>query len=159
MMKKFVYLIIIFCTLLFTLTNCNKKNIIYENTDYGFTVTLPNNWQGYTVFEKTWAYRTQVDMQNGIYNEDNLVYVPEILIRHPLWTDEKPLFDIEIIINPTDVWEQVENELLLSGTPVPPSECARNSAYVFAMPPRYNFYESYEDVRDFIADAINAIET
>ncbi|MGB6689592.1 MAG: hypothetical protein WBE76_17290 [Terracidiphilus sp.] len=65
---------------------------------------------------------------------------PAISIRHPKWTEDNPYEDIPILIFTRAQWRLVEkDELVVSAAPIGPSELGRNSKYVFALPPRYNF--------------------
>jgi hypothetical protein len=121
--------------------------ITYANDQYGFDFTLPESWQGYTLIEGTW---NGTDLASGKQTESG----PMITIRHPEWTQKNPRQDIPIMIFTLSEWEAVQNETLgVSAAPVPPSELGRNSVYVFALPPRYNFAfpEGYEEVEDIIA--------
>ena len=125
----------------------SSAQIIYKNTEYGFTFNLPASWTGYSIINSNW---------NG-----NLIEVtdspkvtgPEISIRHPLWTVEVPRQDIPILILTLDQWNLVQQEKLsLGAAPIPPSELGRNSKYVFALPARYNFAfpTGFEEVNQII---------
>ncbi len=135
----------------------SPESIVYENTTYGFDFILPETWEGYTVLTEEWEAR-------DITGEDGVVATgPELLIRSPKWTEENPTQDIPIMIFTPDVWEQVLNEqLAVSAAPVPPSELGRNSKYVFALPPRYNFayLPGWEDVQNILdGGALNPTES
>jgi len=127
--------------------NSNKTQIEYKNTDYSFTFSLPLSWKGYSVIKSNW--------------EGNLIDAPsaakmtgpEISIRHPSWTADKPRQDIPIMIFTLDQWSLVQQEKLsLGAAPIPPSELGRNSTYVFALPARYNFafLTGFEEVAQII---------
>lgn len=49
---------------------------------------------------------------------------------------------------------QWNENLIVSAAPIGPSELGRNSRYVFALPPRYNyaFPDGYEEVEQILKD-------
>jgi len=112
-----------------------KGGLVYTNKTYGFRFALPDSWKGYSIIVKSWA--------KG----------PLILIRHPLWTEANPRQDIPIMVLTLAQWELVqEGKLSVSAAPIGPDELARNSKYVFALPPRYNFafLPGYEEVGEIL---------
>ncbi len=120
------------------------EGVSYTNDTYGFTISLPDSWEGYTVIEDTWQSNVAEDNESG----------PQLSIRHPEWTEEVPRQDIPILVFTMDQWSDIEAEKYnVSAAPIPPTELNRNSTYVFALPPRYNFAypEGYEEVEDIIA--------
>ena len=122
-------------------------SITYANDQYGFDFTLPESWEGYTLITDTWS---GTDIDSGKQMESG----PLISIRHPEWAQENPRQDIPIMVFTLLQWEAVQAETLSVGAaPVPPSELGRNSAYVFALPARYNFSfpEGYEEVEEIMA--------
>lgn len=120
--------------------------ILYSNTEYGFSFSLPLNWKEYFIVKKEWE-GNMVEKQTG-----GDVKGPEILIRHPLWTSDVPRQDIPIMIFTLAQWDLVKQEKLsLGAAPIGPSELGRNANYVFALPARYNFafpvgYEEVEKI-------------
>jgi hypothetical protein len=65
---------------------------------------------------------------------------PLILIGHPLSTKDNPRQHIPIMIFTKAQWQLVEEDkLIVSAAPVGPSELGRNSKYVFALPPRFDY--------------------
>lgn len=116
----------------------------YENKKYGFDFYLPKSWKGYTVIEEKWEGRNGGDLiETG----------PQLLIRNPAWTKEKPYQDIPIMIFTNEQWNALQNEkFFVSAAPVGPSVLGRNSEYVFALPPRYNFAfpAGYEEVEKIL---------
>jgi hypothetical protein len=63
---------------------------------------------------------------------------PQLLIRNPKWTEEKPYQDIPIMVFTPAEWQQVEAVTMsVSAAPIGPSELGHNSQYVFALPPRW----------------------
>lgn len=108
--------------------------IIYRNNRYGFTLTLPASWKGYSVHQETWGGSGEID------GKDIEITGPQIFIRHPKWTDDDPWQDIPIMIFTHAQWELVDGEnVSVSAAPFGPGELARNGKFVFALPPRYNY--------------------
>jgi hypothetical protein len=125
--------------------------ITYTNNAYGFTFSLPADWQGYTIVTSTW---------NG--NGDQAcpatgcppVTGPEILIRNPQWTKANPWQDIPIMVFTHSEWNAVSSTtLIVSAAPIPPSELGQNTNYVFALPPRYDYAypNGWQEVESIIA--------
>lgn len=114
-------------------TNAVSNSIVYKNTKYGFSFTLPASWQGYTIIPGTWE---GVDLSSGKVSETG----PIISIRHPLWTSKRPRQDIPIMVFTIKQWNLLQKEKFHVGAaPINPSELARNNKYVFALPARYNY--------------------
>ena len=106
---------------------------VYTNTQYGFSITLPLSWTGFTVISDPWQ-GTMLDKQA------NKLTGPKLLIRHPLWTEAVPHQDIPVMIFTPDQWSLITQEkLAVSAAPIGPSELGRNTQYIFALPARYNF--------------------
>ncbi len=121
--------------------------IEYANTQYGFRLTLPQSWQGYTIVTGTWVGQHM----GGASEERGTV----ITVRHPAWAAERPRQDIPIMIFPYDIWELIKTEQLsVSAAPIPPTELGRNNRYIFALPARYNyaFPEGFEEVERIITN-------
>jgi hypothetical protein len=109
--------------------------IQYQNSEYGFTFALPDDWQGYTTVTSTWTGRESCPS-----GECATATGTEILIRNPQWTAESPWQDIPIMVFTPTEWNAVASETLaVSAAPIPPSELGSNGNYVFALPARYNF--------------------
>lgn len=66
--------------------------IEYQNTEYGFSFSLPVSWKGYSIINDIWR-----GYDNG-NSEITVEQGPIISIRHPLWTSENPYQDIPIMI-------------------------------------------------------------
>ena len=112
-----------------------NAHVVYVNRDYGFRFYLPASWTGYKILKDEWG---PPGGQSG----------PEIIIRHPLWTDENPREDIPIMVFTRKQWRDVENEeLIVTAAPFPPGELGRNKRFVFASPPRwyYGFSDGWEE--------------
>jgi hypothetical protein len=106
-----------------------QSDPVYVNQQYGFRFDLPSDWKGYTVHSETWEGTTQTDPPRKEHG-------PKIILRDPRWTESAPRQDIPIMVFTLSQWNQ---DLVVSAAPVPPSELGRNTHYVFALPPRYNF--------------------
>jgi hypothetical protein len=117
---------------------------VYINKQYGFRFDLPASWKGYSILSSEWSGTAP-----GSSSADLAERGPEITIRHPLWTEANPRQDIPIMVFTILQWNQVKQEsLIVSAAPIGPMELGRNSRYVFALPPRYNyaFPEGFEEV-------------
>lgn len=116
----------------------------YRNTQYGFSITLPKSWEGYSIVTTEW--RGLVGGTDGTIPTSQ---GPVISIRHPLWTEKSPRQDIPVMVFTPDEWNAVsQGKLFVSAAPIPPRELGRNAKYVFALPARYNyaFPIGYEEV-------------
>jgi len=110
--------------------------ILYRNTQYGFTFSLPSSWQGYSIVTSTWSGTAVDGPKAGQVVETG----PLILIRHPEWTAEKPRQDIPIMIFTLSQWTRLQDmEFSVSAAPIGPKMLGRNSKYAFALPARYNY--------------------
>ncbi len=121
--------------------------IVYSNAKYGLRVTLPATWKGYTVTTDTWS---------GTATTESVAVItgPTLHIVHPLSTKESPRQDIPIMVLTMDQWNRSKTEDWSFGAaPIGPSELARNTKYVFALPARYNyaFPTGFEEVEMLIA--------
>lgn len=122
------------------------NTIVYKNTEYGFTFTLPKSWQGYQIIDDKWVGEPIGDQSQGKTG-------PMLLIRHPEWKKENPRQDIPIMIFTLQQWEALQQEKFhIGAAPIGPKELGRNSKYVFALPARYNFAfpTGYEEVEKII---------
>jgi hypothetical protein len=130
-------------------TNDNDTdNIVYENTEYGFTFTLPKSWGDYQVVSDSWEGISINQQRNEIIENGQI-----ILIRHPEWTEEKPRQDIPIMIFTHDQWTSLEKgDYHIGAAPIGPAILGQNNEYVFALPARYNFafLEGYQEVENIL---------
>lgn len=125
----------------------DSNSILYENAQYGFKVTLPKSWKGYSIESSQWE---------GLASGQTAVVEtgPKISIRDPLWTSEIPRQDIPILIFTLNQWNALQQEVFhIGAAPIGPSELGRNNSYVFALPARYNFAfpPGYEEVEKILA--------
>jgi len=127
-------------TLLLTVTQKEELElgkIIYKNDEYGFMLSLPGEWQNYTVASEA------------------IPYGEKIVIRHPQWIKTDQYEDIPILIYPIAQWKkwEINNfEGYPTAAPFGPTERARNDRSVFATAPRYNYdYQTgWEEVENII---------
>lgn len=128
-------------------SNEEAVKVSYEDSQYGFRVSLPNSWSGYTVVTEEWeAYPV------GDTTGDSLVG-PLLRIRHPEWTDDNPRQDIPIMIFTIAQWDALEaDQYHIGAAPIGPRELARSQEYVLALPARYNFsfLTGYEEVETIV---------
>ena len=114
-----------------------QNPVEYVNNQYGFSVSLPADWKGYSIVTSTWS--------GNAVSESGQVQVaalegPMISIRNPLWTAETPYQDIPIMIFTAEQWSDLQNgKFHIGAAPINPSQLGMNSGYVFALPARYNY--------------------
>lgn len=121
------------------------ERMSYKNEAYGFSITLPTSWTGYSIVTSTWDGYTS-DNERG---DVTIAHGPLIAIRNPQWTSAKPYQDIPIMVFTLHQWNSLQQEQFhIGAAPIEPSELGRNARYVFALPARYNyaFPLGYEEV-------------
>lgn len=136
-----------------TVIQNDNINIEYSNTDYGFGVSLPSSWTGYSIITSKWeGYSlTEVSDKGQVITETG----PMVSIRHPLWTSAVPRQDIPVMVFTMQQWNDLQAEKFhIGAAPIGPSELGRNTQYVFALPARYNFAfpVGYEEVEKIISN-------
>jgi hypothetical protein len=109
---------------------------VYRNDQYRFTFKLPDSWKGYSVLAQTWSgYASSISNGQAIIERG-----PQIILRNPNWTIEKMRQDIPIMVFTLRQWSALKGQkFYVSAAPIAPSELGRNSQYLFALPPRYNY--------------------
>ncbi len=125
------------------------SGVVYTNAQYHFSFALPDSWRGYAVVTSTWEGDAV-----GPSGDAPIATGPMISIRSPQWTVARPLQDIPIMIFTPAQWIALQNETFhIGAAPIGPSVLASSSAYVFALPARYNyaFLPNYQDVEDILA--------
>jgi hypothetical protein len=126
-----------------------SSSIIYKNSQYGFTFTLPSSWSGYKIVKTSW----QGNSINSTGAEKIVETGPILSIRSPQWTSKNPRQDIPIMIYTLKQWDMLQQEKFsVSAAPIPPSEIGHNSKFVFAIPARYNFafLPGYQEVETIL---------
>lgn len=125
-----------------------QARVVYRNTDFGFCVSLPQSWEGYSIVSQQWDGR-----DNTPTGSNAVSHGPLIAIRNPRWTAKDPHQDIPIMVFTHAQWDSVQRaDLVVSAAPFPPSELGRNEKYVFGLPPRYNyaFPTGFEEVEQIL---------
>jgi len=134
-----------------TLGEYETSGVAYTNDDFGFTLSLPDSWEGYTIVTDQWEGQSMKEDNAGETVESG----PIIIVRHPEWTEETPRQDIPIMVLTLEQWEAMEaGDFHIGAGPAGPNELDRNDKYVMALPARYNFAfpEGYEEVDEIIND-------
>jgi hypothetical protein len=124
--------------------HAQRGPVVYENTRYGFLFYLPETWKGYKAVEDQWE---------GTSGANIVETGPQLLIRHPDWTQNDPRQDIPIMVFTLEQWNALqEGEFFVSAAPIGPSNLGSNSTYVFALPARYNyaFQKGFEEVEEIL---------
>lgn len=121
-------------------------SVVYDNTEYGFTFSLPGSWRGYSVIKNTWD-------SNPLVATSTKQAGPKLLIRNPAWTSNDPYQDIPILVFTLAQWNSyIAEDFTVSAAPIQASELARNNLYVFALPPRWDFEynKGYEEAQNIV---------
>ena len=109
------------------------RDRVYVNNNYGFSFSLPDDWKGYSIVENTWE-------GNSLTTSSMIANGPKIIIRNPNWTESLHYEDIPVMIFTLKQWNSyLAEDFSIGAAPVPASELARNNAYVFALPARWDF--------------------
>jgi len=127
----------------------SNSSVVYKNTQYGFSFSLPDSWKSYTIITDQWE-GYPLSQQGNTAVETG----PLLSIRHPQWTKEKPRQDIPILIFTISQWNSLQKEEFhIGAAPIGPRELGRNTKYVFALPARYNFAfpTGFEEVENILA--------
>ena len=133
--------------------NESQDNLVYQNNIYRFSVPLPESWRSYVVSEQ---------------NKNSYI---EIRLAHPQSNAQNARMDVPVLVVPVATWNTwypanaPESGQHPFAAPVPATERARNSKYVFATAPRYNFSylpgweEVDEIVKKITASAVFSTQT
>ncbi|MGB8260129.1 MAG: hypothetical protein WCE75_07250 [Terracidiphilus sp.] len=119
-----------------------------KSRQYGFCFTLPGSWAGYALKTGEWS---GAEMTTG-----KTMSGPELVVRHPGWTEDAPREDIPIMVFTVAQWQRAnsrDHEYSFSAAPIGPSEIARNSRFVFALPARWDYDGrlGWEEASDLVA--------
>jgi hypothetical protein len=126
-----------------------QTEVLFNFSDVGFTMKLPDSWRGYRVDSSTWEGLKNEPGSGDVVVESG----PMITICHPDATPENPRQNIPIMVMTILQWEaMMAQEWHIGAAPVAPIELGRNSEYVFALPARYNyaFLPGWEEVEEII---------
>lgn len=106
---------------------------IYANSDYGFNMTFPDSWKGYSIVVQNWEGHV-IDNYSQTYSG------PEIIIKNPQTTSAQAYQDIPIMVFTKNIWDMVSGPnptVAVSAAPIGPAKIGENAKYVFATPPRW----------------------
>jgi hypothetical protein len=124
--------------------------LVYKNSQYGFTFSLPLSWKGYKIINNKWTgYALSKNGQRQI----KYAAGPLISIRNPKWTAKKPYQDVPIMVFTEAQWNDLQKDKFhIGAAPIGPSKLDQNIKYVFALPARYNyaFPSGFEEVDKLI---------
>src|SRR4051812_6821812 len=73
----------------------------YKNTQYGFKVSLPESWKGYTVVVDNWE---GYSLTNNGESQEISETGPLLYVRHPGWTSNNPRQDIPVMVFTYKQW-------------------------------------------------------
>lgn len=121
----------------------------YTNAQYGFSVSLPESWKGYSIVTDGWLGY----VSTGVKGDIAVTQGPLISIRNPAWTAEKPYQDIPVMVFTLSQWDDLlRGNFHIGAAPVNPGRLGFNATYVFALPARYNyaFPAGYEEVEKIL---------
>ncbi len=130
----------------------------YSNDQFGFSIDLPDSWQGYTVNqikEDIYDITGQTTTNSGVVDS-----VQIIELHHPQETAQNPREDIPIMIFTLEQWMHIHNEEWSVGAaPIPPTLLGQNSQWIMALPARYNFdYKPGWEEVDQLVHTLKAFE-
>jgi len=131
-----------------------SKELIYKNSEYGFEITLPNSWAGYSIDKtKEWdGIRTDQPVIEGGPDFTG----PEVIIKNPKTTTTVKYQDIPIMVFTPDVWKLVQGDkVAVSAAPIGPFKIGENAKYVFATPPRWYGFTDDQGWQE----AVNIVKT
>lgn len=126
------------------------QGIVYRNAGYGLSVALPASWKGYSVSIDKWTGNASGDQLGDVAVASG----PVVSIHNPKWTGVNTYQDIPIMVFTIAEWNNLQaDKFYIGAAPINPSELARNSRYVFALPARYNYAytEGYQEVEQILA--------
>jgi len=114
----------------------------YKNAEYGFTVSLPNDWYGFSTVTATWKGWDAADVvtERG----------PLIILRNPRWAIQAPYQDIPIKVFTIKQWDRMNQSQGGFSTAAGGVEYEffRNSEYVFSVHSRFNADDSPKGWRE-----------
>jgi len=103
----------------------------YRNDLFGFIMRLPEDWRGHQVVTRQWEGENRIGGKN--------ISGPELLLRHPEWTQQEPWEDVVVMVFTHAEWLAVQaGDYAVNAAPATPAMLGRNRRYVFALPARHN---------------------
>jgi hypothetical protein len=128
--------------------DCPNNWKTYINNEYGFSISFPDSWEGYSVETNSWNGSSLVDdtKYNGI----------KFIFKNPQSTINQSWQDIPIMVIAPDVWKLIsEEKIAVSAAPIGPAKIGQNEKYIFATPPRwYGFTDAIG-----IEETLNIVKT
>ena len=126
-------------------THQHRPGAVQYQSPYGFCISLPENWEGFSVVEERWK---GYDPSGG----SQVTEGPLVRIRNPEWTENNPRGDIPTMVFTSKQWQSLGTTFIFSAAGVGPNELGRNSKYVFALPSRYNYdmLDGWEEVDNIL---------
>jgi hypothetical protein len=123
----------------------SEARILYHNTQYKFTFSLPTNWHGYSVLVQQWNGQTYLPDTDKEVEAD---HGPVIVLRNPQWKPDDPCQDIPILVFTRRQWRaQHEGQFSIYAGGVE-YEISHNAKYVVAIWSRFNGDESIKGFRE-----------
>lgn len=120
--------------------------VVYSNSDFGFTFSLPESWRGYSIVKNSWE-------GNPLTATSTKQAGAKLLIRNPKWTSALPYQDIPVMVFTVAQWNSyISGNFSVGAAPILASELGRNNLYVLALPARWNFdySEGYEEAESIV---------
>ncbi len=117
------------------------STVLYRNTQFGLQVSLPQSWEGFKAEASSGNGEVTLSSTGETISIGTTSFV---MITHPLSTAQNPRAHIPIRIYTLAQWSHIASKEWHDGGAAPfnSSEITRNSKYVFALPPRYNYAEA-----------------
>ena len=111
--------------------------LVYRNSDFDLSFSLPPYWAGYSVQTNEWYGTTYFP---GNDTTETTEHGPMIVIRNPFWTVNDPRQDIPILVFTRKQWDRYwqPNAFSVSAGGVE-EEIAHNDRYVFVINSRFNW--------------------
>jgi len=125
--------------------------VVYNNSDYGVEVALPETWEGYKIIQDNWEGYMLNDSGEQVLS--NTFTGPIIVIRHPDWTEEMPRQDIPVMVFTKDQWNDLIHDVFDVGqASMAPKALSENQNYVFALSAQYNdeYLTGFEEVLSIV---------
>jgi len=108
----------------------SEPQLVYHNTEYNFTFSLPPDWQGYSVLTQQWSGQTYSPATDKTVET---AHGPIIVLRHPQWKADDPCQDIPILVFTRTQWKaDHEGQFSIYGAGYE-YEISHNSKYVIAV--------------------------